>query len=261
MRSTRRGFLHRHGPSTPLLSVHVTELTPAIISQTILSRVLPFWDSLQTLSLAFPIPPEWTWGSFEPQPEAPWPTPAAVLDDVQPPVDEFGRTLTLAQIQRRATLIAPIGAAAHAWADEVEAIRTEALALGVGVVPRMDKTPRESETEVETDEEEAAAAEELDEEQVELMVLWEERHHVRVARAMRMIADSAPKLVELRWYVLRDRLKAVHAPLWRWRITRESKKDEVTMIVGDLTWKGSMRGEPDPIRTLVGQELVWARQG
>ncbi|KAI5895617.1 uncharacterized protein SCHCODRAFT_02619924 [Schizophyllum commune H4-8] len=90
-----------------------------------------------------------------------------------------------------------------------------------------------------------------------LIPIWEERHCVQVAKAVRRIATACPLLTEFKWHTCVD---LIVDPTWTWKIRRKggSGKDaqSVHQVVGDLLWPDfCVRGTPYSFENLVGQEL------
>jgi hypothetical protein len=89
----------------------------------------------------------------------------------------------------------------------------------------------------------------------QLMVAWEARHYVTVAREVRRLAEQLQALTEFNWYPGGPSVDV----LWKWKIYRtgDEKSRVVRMVNGDLSWNNCATGNPPSIPTLVGQELVY----
>jgi hypothetical protein len=197
--------------------------------QTILSHVVPFWDSLTTLTLGFPVAWDWHWGVFDGELATPsWAIP--IIDDILPPIRRStGCTQTLAEAERRLRL-----RHVHDPESHVEVLHDELRAL-FGLAPHDELSP-----------------------DMPLMSAWEARHNTHVAYAVRLLAEAAPNISEVRWHITLLSMDPINAPSWLWRIERGTN-GLVNQVVGNLAWKGKLSGDPEPLRTLVGQELAWVQ--
>lgn len=87
---------------------------------------------------------------------------------------------------------------------------------------------------------------------IELMPMWEARHHPTVSREVLWLASRFPALQEFHWYPG----EPVQEVLWKWTITRTADQ-EVDSVDGCLMWVGSCKGSPPEIPILVEQELAY----
>jgi hypothetical protein len=96
-------------------------------------------------------------------------------------------------------------------------------------------------------------------EEVLIMPAWEAANEPKMASKVRLLAKACPTLEEFEWYMdWTD--QAEDAPLWNWKIRRDKTPErKLHMISGHLFWKGSPRGDPPPLLTLVGTELDYYR--
>ena len=75
-----------------------------------------------------------------------------------------------------------------------------------------------------------------------------------VAPMMRLLAKSCPTLEEIEWYPVGP-FFVDHAVRWLWKVHRERDGVSVRAVSGELTYKGSLKGNAPPFEILVGQEL------
>lgn len=88
-----------------------------------------------------------------------------------------------------------------------------------------------------------------------LMRAWQafcEDSHV--APMMRLLAKNCPTLEEIEWYPVGP-FFVDYAVRWLWKVHRERNSTGVRMVNGELTYKGSLRGNAPHFEVLVGQEL------
>ena len=91
------------------------------------------------------------------------------------------------------------------------------------------------------------------------MRLWQERNEVPLAKLMRCIAGFCPSLERIDWYPEAGYHNLT--TLWSWKFLREHRSGERRIIraMGDLSWLGCTRGDPEPLMALVGQEREYHR--
>lgn len=75
-----------------------------------------------------------------------------------------------------------------------------------------------------------------------------------VAPMMRLLAKSCPTLEQIEWYPVGP-FFVDHAVRWLWKVHRERDGVGVRAVSGELTYKGSLKGNAPPFEILVGQEL------
>jgi hypothetical protein len=93
------------------------------------------------------------------------------------------------------------------------------------------------------------------EDDFQLMLAWEARHHVKVAREVRRLAERLPALELFEWYPGGPCVNV----LWKWKIHRtgHGKNSAVRMVSGNLSWEKCATGNPPSMPALVGQELAY----
>ncbi|TFY63970.1 hypothetical protein EVJ58_g2927 [Rhodofomes roseus] len=87
------------------------------------------------------------------------------------------------------------------------------------------------------------------------MRVWQtfcERQYV--APAMRALAEACPTLEEIEWYLVGPYF-VEHAVRWLWKVYRERDGKGVRRVTGELTYRGSPRGDAQSFDCLLGQEL------
>lgn len=75
-----------------------------------------------------------------------------------------------------------------------------------------------------------------------------------VAPMMRLLAKNCPTLEEIEWYPVGP-FFVDYAVRWLWRVHRQRNGTDVRMVNGELTYKGSLKGNAPHFEVLVGQEL------
>ncbi|KAL0946626.1 hypothetical protein HGRIS_012822 [Hohenbuehelia grisea] len=95
---------------------------------------------------------------------------------------------------------------------------------------------------------------------IELLPVWE--HALHLAKIVRGLGAACPSLAEFNWYVQAEEIDddaeddvgyVYRDPMWKWNILRNNDAS-VRFVNGHLYWKGGLRGDPPPLRTLVGRE-------
>ena len=84
---------------------------------------------------------------------------------------------------------------------------------------------------------------------------WETYNEWRVAKAMRLIAQSCPALEQIDWYPTGMDSMA-ETTRWRWTIHR-NRSGEVRLVTGNLTWKGCTKDPAAVMHILLGEELEY----
>jgi hypothetical protein len=174
------------------------------------------WRRLRKLTLAITTPHAWPWDVSDGGPLH----PRMFLENAHPPIRDGETSLNVAEVAKHVSL------------DEVEKLR---LAVRQ-ILPAVD-------------------AQDLPDDQLQLMTAWGARHEVKVAREVRRLAEKLPSLEEFEWYPGGPHQSA----LWKWKISRVKLDSErkVSVVRGNLSWDGCATGDPPEFASLVGQELAY----
>ncbi|TCD66484.1 hypothetical protein EIP91_001309 [Steccherinum ochraceum] len=92
-----------------------------------------------------------------------------------------------------------------------------------------------------------------------LMDIWERRHCPKVASYVSYLAQCCPTLEQVDWYPKGGDGLYYSTVRWSWKIVRKTYNGrhcpDKIRVSGQLAWAGCPRGEPHPLKMLVGQEL------